>query len=669
MSHAGPLQNPTRGDALAQLAEALRAAQDMLADERRLVKELYASKIRYRGAFDHAAVGMAITLPSGRWAEVNRALSDLLGFDEEELLAIPFADLTHPDDLDANMDLFNRAMAGEIDRYQMEKRFIRKDARVVWAALDVVVVRDDAGDPSYLIAQMVDISERKHAEQMLRESESRYRSLSLTAPVGIFQSDVEARVTYANPRVLQIFEIEEQAGLGHGWLVRVHPDDVAAVMSGWLAALGAGEEFEHEYRLKLPGGAIRWVRCRAAPVQVIDGVTTGTVGTVEDITERKTLEAQLRQAQKMEAVGQLAGGVAHDFNNLLTVINVHAELALESAQSNECLKTDLSEISRAAGRAAALTRQLLAFSRKQVLQPQLLDLHDVIASVGPMLSRLIGEDIEVITRVARDVGYVRADPGQLEQVLVNLAVNARDAMPGGGTLVLEASNTDLCADRARPHEDVPAGRYVRLEVRDTGCGITPADRERLFEPFFTTKPVGQGTGLGLPTVYGIVKQSGGHIWVESEVGRGSTFTICLPRIAEAGNPASVAVRTFPGPRGAETVLVAEDEDAVRRLTRRILERQGYQVLEARDGRHAVELATRHAGPIDLLLTDMVMPEMNGRALAEQLCLLRPSLRVLYMSGYTDDDIVRRGMLGPRTGFLEKPFTPDMLARAIRVALD
>ena len=651
------------------MGEALRDAQDMLAHERRMVKELYAGKMRYRGAFDHAAVGMAITLPDGRWAEVNRALSDLLGYDEEELLAIPFTDVTHPDDLAANLELFRRAMAGEFDRYQMEKRFIRKDGQVIWAALDVVLVRDEAGAPSYLIAQMADISERKHAEEMLRESESRYRSLSLTAPVGIFQSDGEARVTYVNPRVLQIFEIEEEAGLGHGWLVRVHPDEVEGIMSRWRAAVEAAAQFDHEYRLKLPGGAIRWVRCRAAPAEVTGGVTTKSVGTVEDITQQKVLEAQLRQAQKMEAVGQLAGGVAHDFNNLLTVINVHAELALEAVEANECLKADLSEISRAAGRAAALTRQLLAFSRKQVMQPQLLDLYDVIAGVGPMLSRLIGEDIEVVTHVARDVGFVRADPGQLEQVLVNLAVNARDAMPGGGTLALEASNIDLGADQALSHDGVPAGRYVRLEVRDTGCGITPADRERIFEPFFTTKPLGQGTGLGLPTVYGIVKQSGGHIWVESEVGRGSTFTILLPRIAEAGDPATAAAVAAPGPRGAETVLVAEDEDAVRRLARRILERQGYQVLEARDGRHAMELARRHAGPIDLLLTDMVMPEMNGRALAEQLCQLRPSLRVLYMSGYTDDDIVRRGMLGPGTGFLEKPFTPDMLARAIRGALD
>ena len=650
------------------MGEALRDAQEMLAHERGLVKELYASTLRYRGAFDQAAIGMAVTMPDGRWAEVNRALSDLLGYTEAELLATSFSALTHPDDRQASDELFNRAIAGEIDRYSIEKRFIRKDGQEVWAALNVVVVRDAAGAPSYFVAQAANISERKRAEQLLKDSELRYRSLTLTAPVGIFQSDIEARVTYANPRVLQIFEIDEEHGLGHGWLQRVHPADAQAVITGWLAALGAGKEFEHEYRLRLPSGAVRWVRCRAVPVEISEGVAPGTVGTVEDITERKVLEAQLRQAQKMEAVGQLAGGVAHDFNNLLTVINVHAELALESAKANECLEADLTEISRAAGRAAALTRQLLAFSRKQVLQPQQLDLHDVIAGVGPMLSRLIGEDIEVVTRVAGDVGFVRADPGQLEQVLMNLAVNARDAMPGGGTLVLEASNIDLGPDQARCDDGVPPGRYVLLAVRDTGCGMSAADRERIFEPFFTTKPVGQGTGLGLPTVYGIVKQSGGHIWVESEVDRGTTFTICLPRITEPDEPTTASGPSSPGPRGTGTVLVVEDEDAVRRLTKRILERQGYDVLEARDGRHALELAAAHEGAIDLLLTDMVMPEMNGRALAEELCAARPSLRVLYMSGYTDDDIVRRGMLGPGTGFLEKPFTPDSLARAVGAAM-
>ena len=669
MSDAGPTVQQNRGDVLVQLGDALRDAQEMLAHERRLSRDLYAGKMRYRGAFEQAAIGMAIADPEGRWIEVNPALSDLLGYDEQELLSIRFHEITHPDDLAQNIELFERAIAGEIDRYQMEKRFIHKAGHHVWAALNVVAVRDNGGRTSYLIAQMANVSERKRAEALLRESEARYRSLSTAAPVGIFQSDAEGRITYANPRVLQIFELEEREGLGHGWMMRLHPDDAATVVERWSGALAAGGEFEHEHRLLLPGDRIRWVRCRSSPIRAMPGVVPGTVGTIEDITERKGLEAQLRQAQKMEAVGQLAGGVAHDFNNLLTVINVHAELALETLGPDEGLHADLTEISRAAGRAAALTRQLLAFSRKQVMQPQLLDLRDVIAGVAPMLSRLIGEDITVETVVPCDIGTVRADPGQLEQVLVNLAVNARDAMPGGGRLVLEASNLDLGHDQGRRRDGIAPGRYVLLVVRDTGCGMAPDELERIFEPFFTTKPVGLGTGLGLPTVYGIVKQSGGHIWVDSERGRGTTVTLCLPRVMEAVEVDRPEVARMPGPRGAETVLVVEDEDAVRNLARRILERQGYAVLEARRGHEAVALAATHAGTIDLLLTDIVMPEMNGRVLAEQLSEAHPGLRVLYMSGYTDDEIVRRGMFDRGTGFLEKPFSAETLARAIRSALD
>ena len=669
MSDAGPIRQQNRGDVLVQLGNALRDAQEMLAHERRLARDLHASKARYRGAFEQAAIGMAITDPAGRWIEVNPALSDLLGYDEQELLSIPFREITHPDDLAQNLELFERAIAGEIDRYQMEKRFIHKAGHHVWAALDVVAVRDSGGSTSYLIAQMANVSERKRAEELLRENEARYRSLSTAAPVGIFQSDAEGRITYANPRVLQIFELEEREGLGHGWMMRLHPEDAARVVEQWSIALAEGREFEHEHRLLLPNNRIRWVRCRSSPIRGTEGVVPGVVGTIEDITERKGLEAQLRQAQKMEAVGQLAGGVAHDFNNLLTVINVHAELALETLTSDEGLHADLTEISRAAGRAAALTRQLLAFSRKQVMQPQLLDLRDVIAGVAPMLARLIGEDIAVETVVPCDIGTVRADPGQLEQVLVNLAVNARDAMPGGGRLVLKASNLVVGQQQERRRDGIAPGEYVLLLVCDTGCGMTPDELERVFEPFFTTKPVGLGTGLGLPTVYGIVKQSGGHIWLDSEPGRGTTVTLCLPRVMEPAASEPPSDNRPPRPRGVETVLIVEDEEAVRGLARRILERQGYAVLEARGGREALALAATHDGAIDLLLTDIVMPGMNGRLLAEQLLDAHPELRVLYMSGYTDDEIVRRGMFDRGTGFLEKPFSAETLARAIRAALD
>jgi len=380
----------------------------------------------------------------------------------------------------------------------------------------------------------------------------------------------------------------------------------------------------------------------------------------------RELEAQLRQAQKMEAVGQLAGGVAHDFNNLLTIIDVHAELALEDLDETNGLRADLLEVKKASARAAGLTRQLLAFSRKQLLQPERLPLNAVVDGVAPMLRRLIGEDIAVIARLDPDCGSVFADPGQLEQVVINLAVNARDAMLGGGMLTIDTSNAAVDERSADEHAAM-RGRYVCLTVADTGCGISPEVEERIFEPFFTTKPAGQGTGLGLSTVYGIVRQSGGHILVDSEPGQGTSFRVYLP-LAEETTPARLAGSERTScPCGTETVLVVEDEDAVRVLARRILERQGYTVLDACNGRDAVAIAAR-GGRIDLVLTDMVMPGMNGRALAEALAVSRPSLPVLYMSGYTDDEIVRRGLLAAGGGLLQKPFTVDSLARAVRTAL-
>ena len=508
-------------------------------------------------------------------------------------------------------------------------------------------------------------TERRLSEA-LRVSESRFRSLSASSPVGIFHSDNEANITYANPRLQQIWGINETEGLGRGWLTRIHPEDVDAVMTGWGEALAVQAEYEHEYRLLMPDGSIRWVHCRSAPLLDARGTMTGTVGTIEEITEQRALEAQLRQAQKMEAVGQLAGGIAHDFNNLLTIIDVHAELALEDLEEANGLRDDLLEVKKASARAAGLTRQLLAFSRKQLLQPERLPLNAVVDGVAPMLRRLIGEDIAVIARLDPESGSVFADPGQLEQVVINLAVNARDAMLGGGTLTIETSKVAVDERSADEHEAM-RGRYVCLTVSDTGCGMSAEVQERIFEPFFTTKPAGQGTGLGLSTVYGIVRQSGGHILVDSEPGQGTSFRVYLPT-AEVPESALPAIPERSAcPCGTEIVLLVEDEDAVRALARRILERQGYTVLDACNGRDALVVAAR-GGRIDLVLTDVVMPEMNGRALAEALAVARPSLPVLYMSGYTDDEIVRRGLLDTSNGLLQKPFTADSLARAVRSAL-
>src|SRR6184192_1241387 len=362
----------------------------------------------------------------------------------------------------------------------------------------------------------------------------------------------------------------------------------------------------------------------------------------------------------MEAVGRLAGGIAHDFNNLLTVITSYGDLLLEDLAPGDSRRDDVDQIRKAAEGAAALTRQLLAFSRQQVLEPKVVDLRAVLAGTEKLLRRLIGADVHLATSLAPDLGAVKADPGQLEQIIINLAVNARDAMPGGGRLTIEAANMVV---EARP------GRYVMLAVSDTGIGMDEQTKARIFEPFFTTKEPGKGTGLGLATVYGIVKQSGGFIWVYSEPGRGTSFKVYLPRVEEPAEPAAAPTATVEPLRGTETVLVVEDAASVRMVTRQVLERYGYAVLEAPNGETALRLAAKHHGRIHLLLTDVVMPGLSGRQLAEQLAQLRPDMKVLYASGYADQAIVHHGILESGIAYLQKPFTPETLARSVRQVLD
>src|SRR5205809_352974 len=388
-----------------------------------------------------------------------------------------------------------------------------------------------------------------------------------------------------------------------------------------------------------------------------------------DVTERLGLEQQLRLAQKMEAVGRLAGGVAHDFNNILTAITGHAELLLEALGLNYPRRADVDEIRRSAERAAGLTRQLLAFSRQQVLQPKVVDLNALVLDMDKLLRRLIGEDVELATVLDPTLGRVTADPGQLEQVIVNLAVNARDAMPQGGKLTLETRNIDLDSSYTLEHSLVKPGPYVQLTVSDSGIGMDEETQAHAFEPFFTTKPRGQGTGLGLAMVYGTVKQSGGFIWVYSEPGRGATFKIYLPRVDTPTEAAALPAPAVQPARGPETVLLAEDEPAVRAIAQPALERHGYTVLPAATGAAALALAAQHAATIDLLLTDVVMPGMSGRDLADRLTAQRPGIRVLYISGYTDNAIVRHGMLEPGLAYLQKPFRPDALVRKVREVLD
>jgi len=438
---------------------------------------------------------------------------------------------------------------------------------------------------------------------------------------------------------------------------------------GLHTRLAQGETFsEVESRRRRKDGSVVDVAISAAPLRDSGRHVTGFMAVVSDVSERKVLEEQLRQAQKMEAIGRLAGGIAHDFNNLLTVISGRSHLLLSQVSLRSPMRENIELVQRAAEHAALLTRQLLTFSRKQILEPKVLDLSATVTAMGPLLRRLIGEDVEVITPTAPTSLLVRADPGQLEQVILNLGVNARDAMPDGGQFILETASVGPDDTAARPPAHLPPGSYVKLAVSDTGCGMSPEVQARIFEPFFTTKSVGKGTGLGLATVYGIVKQTGGYIEVSSEVGRGTRFEIHLPQIQEAAQPLEREPAPGTTARGSETVLLTEDDEALRVLAREILQLQGYTVLEARDADQALRISKSHEGPIHLLLTDVVMPGMNGRELAKRLTSARSNVRVLLMSGYADP-IAAHGSPVPGASFLQKPFTPDGLTRKVREALN
>ncbi len=454
-------------------------------------------------------------------------------------------------------------------------------------------------------------------------------------------------------------------------------------MTGWALSDANGKMLDEVFRFaeaELPRGShsdvvlvskdgktIR-IEFSVAPLCGDSGQARGSVLTFRDVTEHKLLQDQFRQAQKMEAVGQLAGGVAHDFNNLLTVILGYCQLAQMKAARNNAISQDLDQIHEAGLRATGLVSQLLAFSRKQVLRPRVFGLNEVVASAEKMLRRLIGEDIDLVTQMASDVGSVMADSGQIEQIILNLAVNARDAMPEGGKLTIETANVELDENYAQLHADVVPGNYILLAVTDTGHGMDTATQSRIFEPFFTTKEMGKGTGLGLSTVYGIVKQSGGHIWLYSELDRGTTFKIYLPRVEDPVKPAELNAPEVNSFAGHETVLLTEDDEAVRLLAERILGAQGYNVLVAKSGTEAIEI-TRKNPDIALLITDLVMPGLNGRQLASTVGELQPLVKVLFLSGYAPTAMVHQGVLENGVAFLPKPFTPDALAKKVREELD
>jgi PAS domain S-box-containing protein len=656
-----------------QSRRATAALQDAEAKYRQLVEQVPAiSYVAETGAF-------------GPFLYMSPQVKTILGYDPQDCLADSrfWWDHLNPEDQPRAL-LEDSWEEGRL--FQLEYRMRRHDGEEIWVRDEAVIVRDPMTGKRLTRGLLVDITEQKQAQQALRESEERYRTFVAQSSEGIYRMEHE-------PPIPCHLSTDEQLTWGYEYGYMAECNDAMARMYGLASAqeligkklseflvlhdpvtrqfmerfICGGYRISDEESVEIDAQGQRRIFRNTMVGTIVDGRWVRTWGIARDITERKYLEEQLRNAQQLEAIGRLAGGVAHDFNNILSIIMGHAQLLLATGV-DERSRTGLEQMQRAAERAASLTQQLLAFSRKQVLQPKVLDLNESVADVEKMLSRVIGEDIELIARLHPSLMMVKADPSQLEQVLINLAVNARDAMPQGGKLSMETSNVELQTDEARDLDLAP-GFYVMLTVSDTGNGMDPVTLTHAFEPFFTTKPMGKGTGLGLSTVYGIVKQSGGGIRVESEPGRGTAVRIYLPptdadRSRQAGhlNSSNVA-------GGMETILVAEDEPDLRELTRIFLETYGYRVLEAGSAEEAIRIAEEFHQPIHLLLTDVIMPGMSGRQLAEKILSQNPNTKIVYMTGYTDDMIVQHKVLEPGVQLLQKPFTKAELALKVRSTLD
>src|SRR6059036_1306478 len=613
----------------------------------------------FHALVEHSSEAVALLDETGAISYVSPAATRLLGYTVAELTGTTAFGFLHPDDLSRVQQLCRRLLDEPGLSITTALRARHKDGsyRLVEA---VAVNRLDEPAVGAVVANWRDITERLRAEEALksyqgteaalRNSEENYRSLVEGVRDVIFALSPGGEVTSLNPAFEEMTGFPPGEWVGRPFEALVHPEDVPLALELFGRVLRGEPRPTIQFRILTKTGPYR-VAEFSASAQLRDGKLLGILGIGRDVTERLGLEQQLRQAQKMEAMGRLAGGVAHDFNNILTAITGYADLLLEDLAATDPRRQDADEIHKAADRAAGLTRQLLAFSRQQVLQPTVLEVNKLVSDLEKMLRRLLGEDVELSTRLALTKGRVKADPGQLEQVVMNLAVNARDAMPNGGKLTLETANVDLDEAYAADHYPARAGPFVMLAVSDTGIGMSEETQAHMFEPFFTTKEKGKGTGLELATVYGIIKQSGGFIWVYSEVGHGTTFKLYLPRVEELAERAAAPAqaRTRPA-RGTETVLVVEDEAPVRNVARQVLERHRYTVLEAPSAEAALDIATRYSGTIHLLLTDVVMPGLNGRELASRLADLRPDARVIFMSGYTDDAVTRHGVLEPGSAY-------------------
>ncbi len=771
-----------------------------ITERKQAEEKLRESEERFRLAFENANTGVCLVDFDGNLTRVNNRMCEMFGYTKQELERMTVNDIAHPEDTDKSPTFIQKTLRGEMERGTFEKRYFHKNGHVVTCQVSSSLVRDVAGAPLYFISHLHDITDRKQAEEALRQSEERYRTILDDIEEGYFEVDLAGRSTFVNDSLCKIYgypreeflgtdnrrftdkenaervyeafnqvyrtgepgrifnyEIIRKDGTkrqvevfpslrkdssgkpmgfrgitrdvterkqaeealqkereislsilenapyavalidkggqyiyanseftnitgyllqdvptGRDWFQKAFPDpgDRRRMLKLWKEDRSKGDMINREFSIHCKDGKICQVDFRSTFLR--DG---RAVVAFRDVTERqraeeemKSLQEQLRQSQKMEAIGRLAGGIAHDFNNLLTIIKGYSQLSLIELKEDTPLKGNIEHIHTATDRAADLVRQLLAFSRRQILEMKVWDLNTILANLNSMLRRLIGEDIELTMILGEDLGRVKTDIGWIEQAIMNLVVNARDAMPSGGKLTIETENAVLDDAYVSRRVGVKPGRFVMLSVSDTGLGMTPEVRERLFEPFFSTKEKDKGTGLGLSTVYGIVKQSDGDIWVYSEPGKGSTFKIYLPRVDEPPEQLREKASGDELLRGSETILLVEDEEEVQKLAVRVLERQGYRVLSARNGDEALLICEEHKDPIHLMLTDVVMPGMNGQELAERLRPFHPKMKVLYMSGYTDNAIVLHGVLREGVHYIQKPFTVEALARKVREVL-
>jgi PAS domain S-box-containing protein len=641
----------------------LMAIEDVT-EHRQLEDLLEQSEERYRRIFETAADGIVLLEKrEGHIVHANPAAVEMLGYSEAEYIGKMLQDIG----VHLNMSDFPAIMES------LSKRGILN--------YDDVPVKTKSGQNFYADIYMVnraklaqcnirDITNRKKAEQVLKESEERYRIIFEGAAEGIVVADIETRrIRYCNPAICEMLGYAEEELIELG-VTDIHPKESLDHVLAEFEAQARGDKI---LAPNLPclrkDGSVVFADVQSTSA-VIDGLECN-MGFFTDVTKRRQIETQLRQAQKMEAIGTLAGGVAHDFNNILTSIIGNAELMLMTIGKDDSLREEIEEIKIAGERAAVLTRQLLAFSRKQIVQPKILDLNKLLTGIEKMLVRLIGEDIEILMIPESALWKVKIDPGQMDQVIMNLVVNAKDAMPLGGKVTIETANMDLDGNYFSKQGIIEArpGPYVMMAVSDTGSGMDKGVQEHIFDPFYTTKEIGKGTGLGLSTIYGIVKQNNGFIWVYSEPGQGSTFKIYLPKVKGKFKEEKKEQTSVENLGGSETVLIVEDDNSLRKLAQKSLQPHGYRVLVAENGEDALRISKEHEGTIDLLITDVVMPKMDGKETAERLQPLHPQMKVIYMSGYTDDAIVHHGVLEPGLNLLEKPFSPEGFARKVREVLD